>query len=76
MYNNEITNELKRLNFENFLWVIFAVLCIINVYGDYNDEEYLITNNKEFKTKSNYIFETTLIITFLSDNGFILVHPH
>lgn len=36
----------------------------MNVYGDYNDEEYLKTDNKNFKIKSNKIFETTLIITF------------
>ena len=64
MYNSEITNELKRLKFEDFLWIIFAMLCIMNVYGDYNDEEYLITNDKKFKEKSNYIFEITLIVTF------------
>ena len=63
MYSDETLNELKRLKFEDFLWIIFSILCIMNVYGDYNDEEYLKTDNKNFKIKSNKIFEITLIIT-------------
>lgn len=65
MYDKETLNELKRIKFENFLWFVFAALCIINIYGDYNDEEYLKTHNNAFKTRSNYIFEFTLIVTFL-----------
>ena len=64
MYSDETLNELKRLEFEDFLWIIFAILCIMNVYDDYNNEEYLKTDNKNSKIKSNKIFETTLIITF------------
>ena len=30
---NEV-NELNRLNFEDLLWIIFALLCFANVYGD------------------------------------------
>lgn len=65
MDNTEILDELKRLKFEDFLWITFAILCIINVYGDYNDKEFLITKNKIYKDKSNNIFEITLIVTFL-----------
>ena len=65
MDNTKILDELKRLKFEDFLWITFAILCIINVYGDYNDKEFLITKNKIYKDKSNNIFEITLIVTFL-----------
>lgn len=64
MYNDEVLSELNRLKFEDFLWLVFAALCVINVYGDYNDKEYLKTNNNYYKNKSNIIFEITLIITF------------
>lgn len=64
MYNAEITSELKRLNFEDFLWIIFAILCIANVFGDRYDKEYLVTHNKNYQDESNKIFEITLIITF------------
>lgn len=64
MYNDEISSELKRLNFEDFLWIIFAILAFTNIYGDYNDKEFLITNNPSFQIKSNTIFEITLLVTF------------
>ena len=64
MYSNETLSELERLNFEDFLWIVFAVLCLANVYGDYNDKEYLKTHDPIFQTRSNKVFEFTLIITF------------
>lgn len=63
MYNKNVFDEINRLNFEDFLWILFAVLALINVYGDYNEKEYLETNNNNFEEKSNKIFEITLIIT-------------
>ena len=42
MYNDEVLSELNRLKFEDFLWLVFVELCIINVY---NDKEYLKINN-------------------------------
>ncbi len=65
MYSEKITSEINRLKFEDFLWVVFAILCLINVYGDYNDKEYLKTHNNTFRKNSNKIFEFTLIVTFL-----------
>ena len=63
MYTKNNINELNRLKFENFLWILFAILCIGNVYGDYNEIEYLETSNDSFEKKSNEIFEITLILT-------------
>lgn len=63
MHNN--VEEINRLNFEDFLWLLFAILCFANIYGDYNEKEYLNTNLNIFKSNSNKIFEFTLIITFL-----------
>lgn len=65
MYSEKITSEINRLKFEDFLWVVFAILCLINVYGDCNDKEYLKTHNNTFRKNSNKIFEFTLIVTFL-----------
>lgn len=41
------------------------MLCFINIYGDYNDKEFLKTNNTYYKNKSNNIFEITLFVTIL-----------
>lgn len=64
MNDTQILNEINRLNFEDFLWGIFALLCLINIYGDYNDKEYSKTHNNIYKTRSNEIFELTIIVTF------------
>ena len=29
-----INDEINRLNFEDFLWFIFALLCFLNIKGD------------------------------------------
>ena len=58
-----IEDEISRLNFEDFLWFIFALLCFLNIKGDYDDKEYLKTKNNYYKDESNKIFEFTLIIT-------------
>ena len=65
MYGKSNISEINRLKFENFLWILFACLCIMNVYGDYDEIKYLISNNKNFEQKADTIFEITLIITFL-----------
>ena len=64
MNNEDVESELRRLNFEDFLYIIFAFLAFINIYGDKNDKEYLKTHNKSFKDKSNTIFEITIVVTF------------
>lgn len=60
-----IEDEITRLNFEDFLWFIFALLCFLNIKGDADDKEYIKTNNNYYKDESNKIFEFTLIITSL-----------
>jgi hypothetical protein len=62
--NSDILSEIRRLDFEDLLWVIFAILSILNIYGDYNDKEYLKTNNKMYDDTSSRVFEFTLTVTF------------
>lgn len=64
MYNEETINELKRLKFEDFIWLTYACLCILNIYSNYNDKEYIITKDYAYKSKSNRIFEFTLTVAF------------
>ena len=37
MLNDVIIGQIKRLNFEDFLWLVFDILCFTNIYGDYNE---------------------------------------
>lgn len=60
-----IEEDLKRLNFENQLWLIFSLLCLLNISGDNEEIDYLKTNNINSKNKSDQIFKFTLIVTLL-----------
>ena len=61
---SDLEKELKRLKFEDILWIIFGILCFINVYGDSIQEKNLYINSKTLENKSNKVFTFTLIITF------------
>ncbi len=60
--NNE---EINRLEFENILWLIFAIVCLLNIVGDYEEEMYIKSNDYNYKNKANKVFELTLSVTFL-----------
>ena len=60
--NNE---EINRLEFENILWLIFAIVCLLNIVGDYEEEIYIKNNDYKYKNKANKVFELTLSVTFL-----------
>ena len=62
---NNIESELKRLRFEDLLWIVFGILCFINVYWDKIQEKNLYINSNVLEKKSNNVFIFTLIITFL-----------
>lgn len=64
MFSEKTIEEIRRLNFEDLLWVLFVFLSIANIFGDYNEKEFLKTNDPDFKTKANNIFEITLVVTF------------
>ena len=61
--NSEIKSELDRLHYENLLWVIFAIIAVLNITGDYNEEQILKTNNQIYKKKANEIFLISIITT-------------
>ena len=62
---NDTTNQMKRLKFEELLWIIFAIISLLNVYGDKTEEEYVTTKQETYHDKSNKIFEITLMVTLL-----------
>ena len=63
MNNDE--EELKRLDFENFLWIVFIFLAALNIIGDLSDQEYIKTKDAYYQSMANKIFEFTLIISFI-----------
>jgi len=65
MFGNDINNKLNRLNFEDILWILFALLAIYNIIGNKNEKNYLKSNNIIYEEKANKIFEFTLGVTLL-----------
>lgn len=63
--NDSSSDEIKRLKWENTIWIVFAFLCLLNIAGDNDEINYLRRNNINFKREANTIFEFTLTITFL-----------
>ena len=59
--NSNIVSEINRLEFENYIWLLFIALSLINIYGDDVQKEYLLTNNTRLKAKSNRAFTLTVI---------------
>jgi hypothetical protein len=62
--DNYLYKELKRLRFEDIIWLIFAFLCLFNIYGDELQIKYLYTNENTYQKNSNNIFIFTIFITF------------
>lgn len=60
-----MNDEISKLNFQDFLFIVFAIVCLINVRGDYYTKEYLKTNNEYYNYKSNKTFILTLKVTIL-----------
>lgn len=61
MNNEEVLEEIARLNFEDIIWIVFIILSAMNISGDTNEKEFLKTNNSNFKNNANKIFTFTLI---------------
>jgi len=58
-----IKDEINRLNFEDWLFIIFIILSILNIYGDNLLKKYLIENKEIYENNANEIFLITTIIT-------------
>lgn len=37
--------EIRRLRFEDFLWIFFICLALVSMYGDHDEIEYLKTGD-------------------------------
>lgn len=61
--NQDQINTIKRLNFENIIWVIFIIISALDIYGDELIKKNIIYNDKSSETKATNIF---LILTVVS----------
>lgn len=62
--NNNIENELRRLDFENILWIIFVFLSIMNIVSNNYQKDYVVSNNQfyEDRAKNISIFVLTVLV--------------
>ena len=60
----ETLNELRRLNFEDYLFLFYGGIIIFNIVGNYYEKEYLKYHQRMDKIKYNNIFEIVFILTF------------
>lgn len=63
--NSKEFEELKRLNFEDFIWIIFIINGFLNLSGDYCEKEYIKRHDYKYKEDANNLFSITVIISFL-----------
>jgi len=60
---NNVQNEIDRLNFEDWIFIIFIVAAILNIYGDQLLKKHIIENNKIYQERANKVFLVVIIIT-------------
>ncbi len=55
----------KRLSFENFIWIVFIVISLLDIYGDELIKKNLLYNDKEAIKKANKLFLRLSTISIL-----------
>lgn len=60
-----LNEEIRRLNFEDLLWVIFIILAILDIYADKKQKDYLRQNDIEKAKVAKRTYITIVIITVL-----------
>ena len=62
---NDIEKEIKRLNFEDVIWIVFIVLSVLNIVGNDNQKKYVISNKQYYEDRANNISVFVLTILFI-----------
>lgn len=53
---NKDSNGILRLNFENFIWIVFITISVLNIIADNDEKKFINANNSVYKTEANNIF--------------------
>lgn len=54
--NNNNQEIVKKLNFENYIWLAFIIIAALDIYGDELLKKELIYNDKNSKKKADKLF--------------------
>lgn len=62
--NQETENTIKRLNFENFIWVVFIVVSLLDIYGDELIKKSLREHDQQSQERATNLFLGITIVSF------------
>lgn len=62
--NNQI-QLINQLTFENYIWIIFIIIGVFNIFGDELIKKSIITNNSKPAELAKTIFTIIIIITII-----------
>ena len=74
--NNDVEEMIKRLSFENWIWVGFIIISALDIYGDEEIKKGLTTHDKEKLNKANQLFLILSYITLLIYIYFFIRNYH
>lgn len=57
--------RIKELRIDEFIWVIFVIISILNVFGDECEKDYCKNHVYEKKIRSKKIFTFTIFVSLL-----------
>src|SRR5699024_2609202 len=63
--NKDTYDMIRRLNFENIIWIIFIVISILDIYGDELIKKQLINNDKISGEKAKKLFLGISIVSIV-----------
>ncbi len=72
MNSNNTENLIRRLTFENYIWGIYLVVALFNIYGDELIKKSIRENDRNANRKARTIFLAILIVTLLINIYFLI----
>lgn len=69
--NNDKLEELARLNFEDYIWIVFIILNILNIIANNKQKEFIIDNNSSSENVAKDIYLFIVVVTIISYIYFI-----
>lgn len=54
--NNENVEIIKRLNFENLIWICFIIISVLDIYGDELIKKSILSSDKKCRKTADKIF--------------------
>lgn len=65
MFDKSDASEIKRLEFEKYVWIVLISLGVLNILGDDEEQDYLRTKDYELHTHAKQIFKFSLIVSII-----------